>query len=461
MSHLTDTIIAPATPQGHSAIAVIRLSGPDSIRITSEIFRGADLCQAASHTVHYGWVTDDEGRELDEVMVTVFRAPRTFTAEDCTEISCHGSPHLVQEIMTVAIKHGARPANPGEFTLRAFLNGRIDLSQAEAVADLIQSNSAKSGEIAIRQLKGSISGTLHDLRQQLVDFAALIELELDFSEEDVEFAHRGRLTDLVHKILNVTEPMAKSFQWGNSIREGIPVAIIGAPNAGKSTLLNTLLNEEKALVSDIAGTTRDFIEDTINIDGIIFRFIDTAGLRETTDILEGMGIERSRQKLREADIILFVADVTHAEEEIIRDFRDLELRPGQKSAILLNKSDLVSAAISQPKAAEISSITGVATMPVTARYAHTLGPLMKFLDDHIRSHGTQEGTVITNARHYDALVNTSRALHKVLKGLSSDVPSDLVALDIREALYHLGTITGEVVTDDLLDSIFSKFCIGK
>ncbi|HRG42469.1 MAG TPA: tRNA uridine-5-carboxymethylaminomethyl(34) synthesis GTPase MnmE, partial [Saprospiraceae bacterium] len=342
MNHLTDTIIAPATPQGQSAIAIIRLSGHEAISITDRIFKGKILRDADSHTVNYGWIVDGE-KEIDEVMVTLFRAPKSFTTEDSTEISCHGSPQLVQSIISLAIKNGAKLAYPGEFTLRAFLNGRLDLSQAEAVADLIHASSAKSSEIALNQLKGHFSSKLKELRQELIDFAALIELELDFSEEDVEFAHRGRLKDLIYKIVNVINPLLDSFRWGNSIKEGIPVAIIGAPNAGKSTLLNTILDEEKALVSDIAGTTRDFIEDTLVIDGIMFRFIDTAGLRETSDILEGLGIERSKQKLREAEIVLFISDIHKSVEETTAEFQNLALTSDQTGVILLNKADTISA----------------------------------------------------------------------------------------------------------------------
>ena len=460
MNHLTDTIIAPATPQGQSAIAVIRLSGTDAISITDIIFKGKKLSGARSHTIHYGWIVDGE-KEIDEVMVSVFRAPKTFTAEESTEISCHGSPQIVQSIITLAVKNGARLANPGEFTLRAFLNGRLDLSQAEAVADLIHSSSLKSSEIAIKQLKGHFSSLLKDLRQELIDFAALIELELDFSEEDVEFAHRGRLKDLIHKIIHIINPMLDSFRWGNSIKEGIPVAIIGAPNAGKSTLLNTILNEEKALVSEIAGTTRDFIEDILVIEGINFRFIDTAGIRETTDILEGMGIERSLQKLREAEIVFFISDVNHEVKEIIHNYKTLELTSDQTGLILLNKGDTVTTAVSAPKAEEVCNTTGTTTEIITAKYGHTLHPLFDFLKNYIHDHNRAEGTIISNARHYEALENTKLCLQKVLAGLDSGLSSDFVAMDIREALFHLGTITGEVSTDDLLESIFSKFCIGK
>jgi tRNA modification GTPase len=460
MNHLTDTIIAPATPQGQSAIAVIRLSGPEAIAITDRIFKGKKLSEADSHTIHYGWIVDDD-KEIDEVLVSVFRAPRTFTAEDSTEISCHGSPHIVQSIINVAIKNGAKTAFPGEFTLRAFLNGRIDLSQAEAVADLIHASSSKSATIALHQLKGHFAHMLKDLRQELIDFAALIELELDFSEEDVEFAHRGRLKDLIHKIITVINPLLDSFRWGNSIKEGIPVAIIGAPNAGKSTLLNTILNEEKAMVSDIAGTTRDFIEDTMVIDGITFRFIDTAGIRHTTDILEGMGIERSRQKLREAEIVLFLSDIHNSVEKTIEDFHNLALTKDQTGVILLNKSDTISAAQSEPKTQIIADKSGVKTLLITAKYKETLQPLLTYFSEYIQNHNQAEGTIISNTRHYEALENTKLCLQKVLAGLDSGLSSDFVAMDIREALFHLGTITGEVSTDDLLESIFSKFCIGK
>ncbi|MFZ1748864.1 MAG: tRNA uridine-5-carboxymethylaminomethyl(34) synthesis GTPase MnmE [Saprospiraceae bacterium] len=459
-NHLNDTIIAPATAQGLSAIAIIRLSGEDAIRITDRIFKGKDLAKVASHTVHYGWIVDGE-QEIDEVMVTVFKAPKTFTSEDVTEISCHGSPQIVQSILSVAVKNGAKMAQPGEFTLRAFLNGRIDLSQAEAVADLIHSTSHKSSEIALKQLKGHFSTMLKDLRQELIDFAALIELELDFSEEDVEFAHRGRLKKLINKIIHVINPLLDSFRWGNSIKEGIPVAIIGAPNAGKSTLLNTILNEEKALVSDIAGTTRDFIEDTLVIDGIMFRFIDTAGIRDTTDVLEGLGIERSRQKLKEAEIVFFLSDVNKSTEETIHDFGQLDLKADQTGVILLNKADTVSAAISGPKAEDIAQQTHTKTLLITAKYRETLRPLMQFLNEYISLQPHSEGTIISNTRHYEALENTKLCLQKVLEGMRSGITSDFIAMDIREALFHLGTITGQVSTDDLLESIFSKFCIGK
>ncbi|KXK40905.1 MAG: tRNA uridine-5-carboxymethylaminomethyl(34) synthesis GTPase MnmE [Saprospiraceae bacterium] len=458
--YLTDTIVAPATPQGQSAIAVIRLSGNDAIAITDTIFKGPKLKAQPSHTIHYGWIID-EGREIDEVMVSLFKGPKSFTTEDSTEISCHGSPQIVNDILNTAIKHGARMANPGEFTLRAFLNGRLDLSQAEAVADLIHSTSAQSSAIALKQLKGKFSSILKELRQELVDFAALIELELDFSEEDVEFAHRGKLKELIHKINNIIRPLIDSFKWGNSIKEGIPVAIIGPPNAGKSTLLNTILKEEKALVSDIAGTTRDFIEDTLVVDGILFRFIDTAGIRDTKDTLEGLGIERSKQKLREADVIFYLNDIYRNEDEIWADFNQLEFQPEQKILILLNKADTIQKAQADEKISLIATKSQLTTLAITAKLEQTLKPVFDFLRQYINDHHQAEGTIISNVRHAEALQNTMKALNKVLAGMDSAMPTDLIAMDIKEALNNLGTITGEISTDDLLDSIFSRFCIGK
>lgn len=460
MNHFTDTIIALATPQGQSAIAVIRLSGNHAIDITDKIFKGVSLSEAKSHTVHYGWISDGDS-DIDEVMVAVFRSPKTFTTEDSTEISCHGSEHIVQDIIRVAIKNGAKPAFPGEFTLRAFLNGRIDLTQAEAVADLIHAASSKSASIALHQLKGHLSHHIKELRQELIDFAALIELELDFSEEDVEFANRSHLKSLIHRIFIVINPIIDSFQWGNSIKEGIAVAIIGAPNAGKSTLLNSILNEDKALVSEIEGTTRDFIEDILVLDGITFRFIDTAGIRVTDDILENMGIERSKQKLREAEMVLFISDVNKPVEQIKQEYLSLQISESQHSCILLNKKDTVSPEIASAKVENIASSTRVETFAIAAKDVHSLAPLMQFLREFTHEKPRDESTIITNSRHYEALQKTKESLEKVLDGIDAQISSDLVAMDIREALYHLGSITGEVTTDDLLESIFSKFCIGK
>ena len=460
MNHLTDTIIAPATPQGQSAIAIVRLSGKDAIAITEKIFKGKKLSEVDSHTIHYGWIVDGE-KEIDEVMVSVFRAPKTFTTEDSTEISCHGSPQIVQAILSLAISIGARSADPGEFTLRAFLNGRIDLSQAEAVSDLIHATSSKSSEIALNQLRGKVSSTLKQLRQELIDFAALIELELDFSEEDVEFANRSRLKNLIHKIIKVIVPLLDSFRWGNSIKQGIPVAIIGPPNAGKSTLLNTILNEEKALVSDVAGTTRDFIEDTIILDGISFRFIDTAGIRETSDALESQGIERSIQKLREAEIVLYLSDVHRAVSDTIADFNKLNLSSTQSGFILLNKADTISTDDAENKVREVIRLSGQKPFLITAKVMSSVQQIFTQLNDYIKTSNQSEGTIINNSRHFEALQNTKLSLQRVLSGMDANVSSDLLTIDIREALYYLGTITGQVTTEDLLESIFSKFCIGK
>jgi tRNA modification GTPase len=460
MQYLTDTIVAPATPQGQSALAVIRLSGSNSVHIVNAFFRGADLNEMPTHTVHYGWITD-QNIDVDEVMVTVFRAPRTFTMEDSVEISCHGSPVIVQQILSVLVAGGARMANPGEFTLRAFLHGRLDLSQAEAVADIIHATSGRSADIALKQLKGHFSGQLKELRQELIDFAALMELELDFSEEDVEFANRGRLQELIERIVGVIDPMMASFQWGNSIREGIPVAIIGAPNAGKSTLLNALLSEEKAMVSEIAGTTRDYIEDTLVIQGVTFRFTDTAGIRETKDVLEGMGIERSRQKLREADIVFFVCDASKTGASILEEYNLLLGVSSQEIVVLLNKSDQLGEEEAVNKSTQLAGATGKPVLAISARDTQTLTGLWSFLEGYILSHNQAEGTVISNVRHFEALARTKECLNQVSHGLSARISSDLVAMDLREGLYHLGTITGQVTTDDLLESIFSRFCIGK
>ncbi len=460
MHGFTDTIIAPATPQGQSALAVIRLSGNHAIIIADKIFKGANLDKAASHTIHYGWIADGN-KDIDEVMVSVFRAPKTFTTEDSIEISCHGSPQIVREIIDVAIKNGARLANPGEFTLRAFLHGRLDLSQAEAIADLIHATSAKSADIALKQLKGHFSTTLKALRQELIDFAALVELELDFSEEDVEFANRNQLRVLINKIIQVINPLIESFKWGNSIREGIPVAIIGPPNAGKSTLLNSILNEEKALVSDIAGTTRDVIEDTLVIEGITFRFIDTAGIRETSDTLEGLGIERSIQKLKEAEIIFYLNDLTKETNEIWQDFKNLNIDASTQVVVLLNKADIVPLPIAEDKVTAIKALSNLPVFYITARLPHTLKPLFEYLRLYTENYHMAEGTIITNARHVEALNLTKKSLQMVLDNMDASVSSDWIAMDIREALYHLGSITGEVSSDDLLESIFSKFCIGK
>lgn len=457
---LFDTIVAPATPQGQSAIAIIRLSGTEAIDVASKIFKGTTLQDKPSHTIHYGWIVDGE-REIDEVMVSLFQAPRSFTTEDSVEISCHGSPQIVNHIINTAIKNGARLANPGEFTLRAFLNGRLDLSQAEAVADLIHSTSSKSSEIALNQLKGHLSGRLKELRQELIDFAALMELELDFGEEDVEFANRDNLKELIHKILRTTQPLLDSFRWGNSIKEGIPIAIVGPPNAGKSTFLNTILNEDKALVSDIAGTTRDIIEDILVIEGIAFRFIDTAGIRETSDKLEGLGIEKSRQKLKEADIVFYLNDINMSAEDIWKDFKNLEVPAEKNTVILLNKSDKVDSKNIATKTAEMEQISGIPVFAISAKHENTLDSIWDYLKKYVYQFNVEEGTVISNARHAEALQNTQLSLQKVLDNLDTGISSDFIALDIRQALYHLGSITGEVSSDDLLDSIFSRFCIGK
>jgi len=457
MNHLTDTIIAPATPQGQSAIAIIRLSGKEAISITDRIFKGKMLRDADSHTVHYGWIVDGE-KEIDEVMVTLFRAPKSFTTEDSTEISCHGSPQLVQSIISLAIKNGAKLAYPGEFTLRAFLNGRLDLSQAEAVADLIHASSAKSSEIALNQLKGHFSSKLKELREQLVNFAALIELELDFSEEDVEFANRSQLKKLIQTFQRKIAQLIKSFQLGNVIKNGVAVAIIGQPNAGKSTLLNSLLNEERAIVSNIAGTTRDTIEESLNINGIIFRIIDTAGIRDhSADTIENLGIERSRQYAEKAGIIVHLHDASgnKYEDQKIANW----LKPYATKVIdLYNKADILQEEMGNERT-DLLLMQGY----ISATNTNDISLVKEMLYNKVVEEDiTLENTIVTNARHLTALRETQKSLNAVEKGLTQKISGDLMSVDIRRALHYIGEITGRVEVDkDILGTIFGKFCIGK
>jgi tRNA modification GTPase len=451
-----DTIVALATPQGSGAIAVIRLSGPDAIAIANKVFRGKDLSKQDSHTAHFGTIRTEEGRIIDEVLATIFVAPRSFTRENVVEISCHGSQFIVREILNLLIRQGARPARPGEFTQRAFLNGQFDLAQAEAVADLIQADSAAAHEAALHQMRGGFSQEIKDLREKLIHFASMVELELDFGEEDVEFANRDDLRQLVEELQRVIIRLIKSFAVGSVLKEGVPTVIAGKPNAGKSTLLNALLNEEKAIVSEIAGTTRDFIEDELIIEGIHFRFIDTAGLRETTDIVEAMGVKRTREKLQQASIILYLFDLSdETPESIGKEINQLE-NLGKPFLPIGNKVDSASAEL-------LEALKGFEQMLyISAKDKTNLEPLKQQILYKANLTSFRTGnTVVTTARHYDSLLKTNAALEDVLKGLDIGVTGDLLALDIRTALYHLGEITGEVTTDDLLANIFSKFCIGK
>ncbi len=451
-----DTIVAVATASGTGAIAVIRLSGPEAITITNSIFKGKDLTKQESHTIHFGTIRD-EGKIVDEVLVSLFVAPHSYTKENVVEISCHGSDFIVKQIIKLLLKHGARLANAGEFTKRAFLNGQFDLAQAEAVADLIASDSALSHEVAMKQMRGGFSKEIKRLRAELVHFASMIELELDFGEEDVEFADRDQLRTLILNIQKIIRELLKSFELGNVIKNGVPTVIVGKPNAGKSTLLNELLNEEKAIVSDVPGTTRDFIEDEINIEGITFRFIDTAGLRETTDKVEAIGVERTMQKLSQSSLIIYLFDVmTTTPEEVQEELEKLN----PKKLPLLPVANKIDEATSDVLAA-FEGIEGM--VQISAAAGANMDALKQALVDKVNlgKLNTQQQTIVTNLRHVDSLNKTYTALDDVLNGLGLSMSGDLVAADIRRALYSLGEITGEITTDDLLDNIFTKFCIGK
>ncbi|GGF48930.1 tRNA uridine-5-carboxymethylaminomethyl(34) synthesis GTPase MnmE [Echinicola rosea] len=456
ISEKEDTIIALATPQGIGAIAVIRLSGKDAIRLTNEVFTGKNLEDQASHTIHFGTIRDGE-RVIDEVLVSLFIAPKSFTKENVVEISTHGSSYIINQVIKLLIRKGARPAKPGEFTQRAFLNGQFDLAQAEAVADLIHSDSETSHQAALHQMRGGFSGEIKELRNQLIHFASMIELELDFVEEDVEFASRDDLQQLVEKLLRVVEQLIGSFDLGNVIKNGVPTVIAGKPNAGKSTLLNALLNEEKAIVSDIAGTTRDFIEDEINIGGVIFRFIDTAGLRETTDTIEAMGVSRTQEKMKTASLILYIFDLSDTDMvEINRDINKLE-NLGVPFVKVANKIDKAS-----NEFVEELNKKHPDTIFISAGQKEHLDDLRDKVLELVNLDKFRTGnTVVTNIRHYDSLVKTRESLLDVLEGIDNEITNDFLAMDIRRSLHFLGEITGEITTDDLLANIFSKFCIGK
>ncbi|MEO6286546.1 MAG: tRNA uridine-5-carboxymethylaminomethyl(34) synthesis GTPase MnmE [Dyadobacter sp.] len=449
--HQQEVICALATPSGVGAIAIIRVSGLGSIGLVNSIFNGKNLENADTHTVHFGTIRSAD-EIIDEVLVTVFKTPKSFTKEDSVEISCHGSDYIIRQILKLLITKGARIAKPGEFTQRAFLNGQFDLVQAEAVADLIAADSQASHKTALNQLRGGFSKKLASLRSELIHFASLIELELDFGEEDVEFAEREDLRRLINALLEAIAPLIESFDFGNAIKEGVPVAIIGSPNVGKSTLLNALLNEEKAIVTSIAGTTRDVIEDTIVLNGLKFRFIDTAGIRETVDLVESIGIERSKAAMEKADIVIFLFD----SEETLKENQELakSLPTDKEILYVLNKID-ESPELAQNLAAKAPQIISISAQKQTG-----LPTLTEKLVSVV--HGQAAGdTVVTNLRHYEHLMKTNDALTDVINGLESGVTGDFLAQDIRLSLHHLGEITGTIVTDDLLDNIFSKFCIGK
>lgn len=450
-----DTIVALATPQGVGAIAVIRLSGKDAISITNKIFKGKDLTRQASHTIHFGTIRDGN-KIIDEVLVSVFIAPRSFTRENVIEISCHGSQFIVKQIMRLLVREGARLARPGEFTKRAFMHGQFDLAQAEAVADLINSESEASHQAALNQMRGGFSAEIKKLRDQLIHFASMIELELDFVEEDVEFASREDLERLINDLLKVIRNLIASFDLGNVIKNGVPTVIAGKPNAGKSTLLNALLNEEKAIVSDIPGTTRDFIEDELIINGVSFRFIDTAGLRETTDKIESIGVERTYSKMKEASLIIYLFDLsTENIVDINREINKLE-NLGKPFIPVGNKVD-----VADPELLEqVRQIPNICL--ISAAQKEHLENLREMLINMVNLDKFRSGsTIVTNMRHLESLQRTAHALQDVLNGLAIGVSNDFLAQDIRHSLHYLGEITGEITTDDLLANIFSKFCIGK
>ena len=473
---ITETICAIATPPGQGAIAVIRLSGPDALRICDEVFlpkkKGLRIAKAATHTIHFGTILNGD-EILDEALVSVFRKPHSYTGENSVEISCHGSSFIQQKIVELLINKGARQAKPGEFTLRAFLNGKFDLSQAEAVADLIAASSRSAHDLALQQMRGGFSQKIGELRASLLNFASLIELELDFSQEDVEFADRTALVNLLNEIKSEIEHLVSSFSYGNVLKTGIPVAIIGKPNVGKSTLLNAILNEERAIVSEVPGTTRDTIEDTIVIHNYAFRFIDTAGLRHSTDQIEAEGVERTYEKIRQAAVVLYVFDVT-AEDGMETDFSlssftprppfpPLQLERGtggeahdKKFILIANKSDLL-----EETPVHLKELLENDCIFISAKRKENINLILERLVEVVGKMEVQDTAVVSNLRHYEALTAALQSVEAVLQGMSAGLSGDLISVDLRTALYHLGEITGQITTDEILGNIFGKFCIGK
>jgi len=450
-----DTICALSTASGMGAIALIRVSGKDTFKIVESVF-SKTLNDKKTHTAHFGRIMNNS-TIVDEVLVTVFKNPKSFTGEDSAEIACHGSVYIQQKIVELLIKSGARMAQPGEFSMRAFMNGKMDLSQTEAVADLISSTSRAQHQVAMNQMRGGFSGEIKVLRQQLLDFASLVELELDFSEEDVEFADRTQLENLVSTIKVAIQHLLESFKLGNVIKNGVPVAIVGTPNSGKSTLLNTLLNEDRAIVSDIAGTTRDVIEDEIVIEGITYRFIDTAGIRKTTDEIENLGIKRSFEQVKKAQIVLLMIDLTDSGEsdilKTIGQFRGANIQGFQTLIPVFNKMDQV----------DIFKYSNLLDQGVfiSAKLQTNKDILINSLSEAVGEVNTQNQTIVTNIRHFDALTRSLEAINRVESGLQNQISGDFLAMDIRQTLHHLGEITGSVSNDELLGNIFANFCIGK
>ena len=458
-----DAIIALSTASGAGAIAVIRISGDRSIGLCDQNFKsvsGKKLINQSTHTIHLGHIIKDD-KELDEVLVSVFKNPNSYTGENVIEISCHGSPYIQQEIIQLFLRKGCRIANPGEFTLRAFLNGKLDLSQAEAVADLISSDNEASHQIAMQQMRGGFSNEIKKLRDELMNFASLIELELDFAEEDVEFANRDQFKELINRIVKVLKHLIDSFAVGNVIKNGIPVAIVGEPNVGKSTLLNALLNEDKAIVSEIAGTTRDAIEDELNISGIGFRFIDTAGIRETKDVIESIGIKKTFEKITQSQVVIYLFDASQVNIENAKDF-NVEIKsiqnkfPDKPLVVVANKVDkanpeFIKSVFSYDNLLLLSAKENIGVEELKDK-------LLEFVNTGALRNNQ---TIVTNSRHYDALLKALKEIQKVQQGMDANLSGDLLAIDIRQALYHFGEITGEITSDDLLGNIFANFCIGK
>ncbi len=464
MTHeLSDTIVALSTPSGIGALGLIRLSGDRAVEVVDRIFIGRDLMKTESHHACFGKIVDEEENLIDECVVTVFRSPASFTGEDTVEISCHGSAFIISSIIQLITRHAIRLANPGEFTQRAFLHGKMDLAQAEAVGDLIASRSASQHRLAMTQMRGGISNEINELRSKLIEFASLIELENDFGEEDVEFADRSQLLKLVRETIHRINELEHSFEYGRAIKEGVAVAIVGRPNVGKSTLLNALLKEEKAIVSDIPGTTRDLIEDTIQLGGILFRFIDTAGIHDTEDAIETIGIQRSYEQIERANVILWVEEIQEDAHELAERFRKLKLRKDQHAIIVLNKSDEFHTCHAYDVEEALSTLTRrTPTLAISALTKDHLETLKKLLIETTnQSAFADQQIIISNLRHVSALQQTRLSLENVINGFNSGIPSDLIAIDIRHAQHHLGEIAGVISTDDLLESIFSNFCIGK
>ncbi len=459
----SDTIAAVATPPGMGAIAIVRISGKNSLGIALKCFRSKKSVLTRetiqSHHLYFGEVVS-KGKILDEVLLSYFKAPHSYTGENAVEISCHGSEYIQQALLQAILDAGARLAHPGEFTQRAFLNGKMDLTQAEAVADLIASESKAAHRMAIRQMRGGFSEKIANLREKLVHFASLLELELDFSEEEVEFANRQQFSELLQKIKHELIRLKESFKMGNVLKKGIPVAIIGKPNVGKSTLLNAILNEEKAIVSEIPGTTRDAIEDTIALEGYSFRFIDTAGLHDSTDVVESMGIEKTYDKIEQASLILYVCDISHATKEsmaeLLNEYKSYIQNKSKHFILVANKIDKL-----KEVPGHLKELLELETVFVSAKRKENIHLLAETLVNHVKNDTPGDDILVNNTRHYEALSHALDSITAVEQGFENDIPTDLIAIDVRQALYHLGSITGQVTSDEILGNIFGKFCIGK